>query len=572
MIAQEHSLVALAEAHGAKLDEERRGRLADLEGLGGDGAVEALLACPGVNEESLLRALAAQLEIPWWPEAVLNVARDAMTKVPAALAVRHQVVPLGLEGRTLVLGIYNLYDMQARQQLGRTLTEPFRLVASTRTRIHDAIQQGYGIGAETLDAILAGRAQEDVFDQFKEESSQLDDSGNDEASVITFVNRIFREAIAEGATDIHVEPLEDGLRIRFRRDGMLHEIPVPANIKALQESVIARLKIMARLDIAERRLPQDGRINLEAAGLHIDVRVATIPTVTGETVSLRLLSGSKYSLDSIGAGESEQKVLQELISVPNGIILVTGPTGSGKSTTLYTLLSCLNQPGRRIVTIEDPVENKIAGINQIAVRSEIGLTFAVGLRSILRADPNIVMVGEMRDAETAETAIRAALTGHLVFSTLHTNDAVSSIGRLTDMGIEPFLVAASVRAFIAQRLVRRLCPECRVPVDYSDVQMRSLGMDPGTKHHFFKAAGCPACRNSGYAGRLAIMEICRMTPALQELVANRATNADLQRQALEDGMKPLRLDGLFKAMDGRTSLEEIQRVTATDKPAAAPSK
>lgn len=552
------------EASGAHLDNGLRQQLESHDIESAPSLLDEVLDLPDVAEEQFLSQLAAHLGIRWTEEPILVIAQECLGKIPVRTALKYQVAPLRMEQDRLLLALYNPFDLIMRQQIGRRIEGDYEFVMSTRSRIRDAIREGYGIGADTLEAVIEGRAEEEFFDQLREEANKLDEDGNDEASVITFVNRILREAISEGATDIHVEPMEEDLRIRFRLDGVLHSVPVPPTIKQLQESVITRLKIMARLDIAERRLPQDGRINLEIEGRRIDVRVATIPTVTGETVSLRLLSGGKFDFQGLGVGPDEEGRLRNLLESPNGIILVTGPTGSGKSTTLYTLLSCLNKPGTRIVTIEDPVENKMPGVNQIAVRPEVGLTFAVGLRSILRADPNVVMVGEMRDVETAETAIRAALTGHLVFSTLHTNDAVSSITRLIDMGVEPFLVAASVRAFIAQRLVRRLCPHCRQEHVYTVEELRRLGFESDKGNRFYRPVGCPACRGTGYAGRMAIMEICEVTATLQDMIARRSDEGELRRQATHDGMKSIRQNGLEKMREGLTSLEEIHRVTAVD--------
>lgn len=561
--------IRLVEASGGEPDEGLRQQLESNESLLSPSILEEILDLPGVDEEEFLGQLAKHFGIRWIEEPILVISQECLSKIPVRTALKHQVAPLRIEQDRLLLAIYNPFDLVMRQQIGRRIEGDYEFVMSTRSRIRDAIRDGYGIGADTLEAVIEGRAGEEFFDQLREEANKLDEDGDDEASVITFVNRIFREAISEGATDIHVEPMEEDLRIRFRLDGVLHSVPVPPTIKQLQESVITRLKIMARLDIAERRLPQDGRINLEIEGRRIDVRVATIPTVTGETVSLRLLSGGKFDFQGLGVGPDEEVRLRNLLESPNGIILVTGPTGSGKSTTLYTLLACLNKPGTRIVTIEDPVENKMPGVNQIAVRPEVGLTFAVGLRSILRADPNIVMVGEMRDVETAETAIRAALTGHLVFSTLHTNDAVSSITRLIDMGVEPFLVAASVRAFIAQRLVRRLCPHCRKEHVYTVAELHRLGFELDEDHSFYRPSGCPSCRGTGYVGRMAIMEICQVTATLQDMIVRRSEEGELRRQATQDGMKSIRQNGLEKVRQGLTSIEEIHRVTAVDQLAVA---
>jgi len=379
-----------------------------------------------------------------------------------------------------------------------------------------------------------------------------------------FVNQILREGLQQGATDIHFEPLGHDLRIRYRIDGVLQEVPVPQRIKMLQDSHISRLKIMSGLDIAERRRPQDGRIALEIAGAPIDVRVATIPSVNGESVSLRLLGQQQFDFSGLGLDPENEKRIRNLISIPNGIVLVTGPTGSGKSTSLYTFLSAINSTERRIVTIEDPVEHKLNGVIQIAVKPEIDLTFATALRSILRGDPNIVMVGEMRDLETTEIAIRAALTGHLVFSTLHTNDAVGGITRLLDMGVEPFLVGSAVRAFIAQRLVRRLCKQCSQPAEYKTEDLTAIGFPLEWANKIRRPVGCPHCRNTGFSGRTALFEICQMTSRMQELIQRRAPANELRELAIREGMVPLRKAGWETVSHGITSVEEVVRVTTSE--------
>jgi type II secretory ATPase GspE/PulE/Tfp pilus assembly ATPase PilB-like protein len=437
---------------------------------------------------------------------------------------------------------------------------------ASRTRVLASIQKMYGVGADVFEAILRGRDLTDNAAMDLTEETTVLDEDDDEASVVKFVNQILREALQNRATDIHVEPMENNLRIRYRIDGLLRDIPVPDNIKALQSMVIARLKIMSRLDIAERRLPQDGRIGLELEGQSIDVRVATVPTVYGESVSLRLLGQQKFTLDKLGLIPSTRNTVESLLRLSNGIVLITGPTGSGKSTSLYTFLSVLNTIDSRIITVEDPVENKIEGVMQIAVKPEINLTFASGLRSILRADPDIVMVGEMRDKETAEIAIRSALTGHLVFSTLHTNDSIAGITRLVDMGIEPFLVSASIRGFLAQRLVRRLCTKCRIkhPVDWH--MFRELGYTGPEEGAMYepKPRGCDHCHHTGFLGRLAIYEICVVTKNIADMITARASEADVRAQALKEGFMPMRDYGLHKILQGDTTLEEVVSVTTTD--------
>ncbi len=517
-----------------------------------------------VTETKFLQEVASRMGIPWFHETLPPIPAPIRERFPARIALRHHLFPLfDEEAKQMHIICYDPFNLLGRQVVAQHLEEPVRWHMATRRQILEALRQGYGVGADTFDEILLGRDASDSEADLRQETTilDLDDS---EASVVKFVNQIVREALQENATDIHVEPLENDLRIRYRIDGVLHEIPVPSQIKLLQASVISRLKIMADLDIAERRLPQDGRINLEFAGRPIDVRVAVIPSVTGESISLRLLGQEKFNFQRLGLDAADEEKVRRLLAMPNGIVLLTGPTGCGKSTSLYTFLSSLNTKERRIVTIEDPVEQKLEGVIQIAVKSEINLTFANGLRSILRGDPNVVMVGEMRDFETAEIAIRAALTGHLVFSTLHTNDAIGGITRLIDMEIEPFLVASAVRAFIAQRLVRVLCPDCKVPGEYSEKYLRQIGFPTGMEHTIYKTVGCEHCRGTGYRGRRALMEICVVSDRLQEMITSRQPAGMLRSVALSEGMIPLRQDGWKKVIAGSTTLEEVVRVTTAD--------
>ncbi|HEY0791705.1 MAG TPA: GspE/PulE family protein [Chthoniobacterales bacterium] len=516
-----------------------------------------------VHEGDFLRGVAQWLEIPWWNEPITSVAAPLREKVPAKIALRYHVVPLQITADGIWIATYDPFDLLARQTLAATLSERIFYVMSTRTQLILALRQGYGIGAETFEAILEGREGEEDSSEVKQETNVLD-VDDSEASVVKFVNQILREALDQRATDIHVEPMADDLGIRYRIDGVLHEVPVPPNIRMLQASVISRLKIMAHLDIAERRLPQDGRINLELDGKPIDVRVATIPSVAGESVSLRLLGQERFTFDRLGLDADAQIRIRSLLGLPNGIILLTGPTGCGKSTTLYTFLSNLNTKERRIVTIEDPVEYKLPGVIQIAVKPDIDLTFANGLRSILRGDPNVIMVGEMRDRETAEIAIRGALTGHLVFSTLHTNDAIGGITRLVDMGIEPFLVANSVRAFIAQRLVRVLCTHCKKPAAHPPTYLRQIGFPTAHASKIFEAVGCDHCRDTGYEGRVAIFEVCLVSAPMQDLVTQSKPASVLRQQAVAEGMLPLRQYGWSKVAEGVTTIEEVVRVTTAD--------
>lgn len=531
--------------------------------------VDSMLDSGLLEEEAYMRALAGAIGMPWLAELpeVENI--DALRAACGPrVALRHRVLPvelLGEEGdQTLVLGTYDPLNLAARQAAAQMIDLPIQWVMISRRRLHEALQRFFGVGADTFEQILEGRDLDlDNLDE-SDEANVIDAEEDEEASVVKFVNQIIREALEQRATDIHVEPLSNNLRIRYRVDGRLIDIAVPENIKSLQASVIARLKIMSRLDIAERRLPQDGRINLSFEGKGIDVRVATVPTVEGESVSLRLLNQQKFSLELLQLEDSVRKPIEKLLDLPNGVILITGPTGSGKSTSLYAFLSELNSAETRIVTIEDPVENKLNGVMQIAVKSEIGLTFAAGLRSILRADPNIVMLGEIRDLETAEIAIRASLTGHLVFSTLHTNDAMGGVSRLVDMGAEPFLVSAAVRAFLAQRLVRKLCENCRKPLDLTPELREEIGMPLHLEGQAYEAVGCDYCRNTGFTGRLAIYEVVTLTQKMQELVAASATNRELYAQAVKDGYRPMRDYGWAKVMKGVTTIEEVIAVTSSE--------
>jgi general secretion pathway protein E len=531
--------------------------------------VDDILDSGLIDEEPYMELLSSDLQMNWLTEIPsFESPLPLRSACGPQIALKHRVLPIEIEGdgesARLHMVTYDPLNLLARQAAAQAIDLPIVWHMASRRRVHDALRKLYGVGADTFEQLLEGRDLDLENLEMKDEASVIDEVEDEEASVVKFVNQIIRESLAEKATDIHVEPLADNLRIRYRIDGGLVEVAVPDNIKALQSSVIARLKIMSKLDIAERRLPQDGRINLQFEGSSIDVRVATVPTVEGESVSLRLLNQEKFNVELLGMEDFVLSKIKSILSLPNGIILITGPTGSGKSTSLYSFLSELNKPNTRIVTIEDPVENKLEGVMQIAVKSEIGLTFASGLRSILRADPNIVMLGEIRDLETAEIAIRASLTGHLVFSTLHTNDALGGISRLVDMGVEPFLVAASVRAFLAQRLVRRLCNHCKSPIDIPLAQRHQLGIADNIVGQAYEPVGCDKCRGTGFSGRLAIYEVILIGNQMEELVAQNAANPILKDQAVRDGYVPMREYGWHKVMKGVTTVEEVVSVTATD--------
>ncbi|MEI8293233.1 MAG: ATPase, T2SS/T4P/T4SS family [bacterium] len=562
MINTIDDLLRLAEQAGCNEPEKCR-EVLDQAAFAQRSPVAAMLDSKLVQELPFLKALAQELDIPWREEADVAPIENVRENFTARLALGQIVVPeAAVPGGELSLLTFDPFDYATWQAVTQHWRGPVGLVMTSRSRLVETLKKTYGVGADTFEELLEGR-EDDLPGGVKEEVNVIDEDDS-EASVMKFVNQILREGLQQGATDIHFEPLGHDLRIRYRIDGVLQEVPVPQRIKMLQDSLISRLKIMSGLDIAERRRPQDGRIALEITGQPIDVRVATIPSVNGESVSLRLLGQQQFDFSGLGLDPENEKRIRKLISIPNGIVLVTGPTGSGKSTSLYTFLSAINSMERRIVTIEDPVEHKLNGVIQIAVKPEIDLTFATALRSILRGDPNIVMVGEMRDLETTEIAIRAALTGHLVFSTLHTNDAVGGITRLLDMGVEPFLVGSAVRAFIAQRLVRRLCKHCSQPAEYQNDDLTAIGFPLEWVDKIRRPVGCPHCRNTGFSGRTAIFEICEMSPRLQELIQRRAPANELRELAIREGMVPLRKAGWETVAHGITSVEEVVRVTSSE--------
>jgi len=527
------------------------------------GATEPLLTFVarerGVAEDVFVQRLAASLGWPYLDLPKLTVPPEARNKISTKIAFQYSILPTALTDGTLQVAVSDPFDAAMMNAVKFDAHMPVQFALSTKTEIEKALKKYYGVGAETLD-------------EMGEESMELEIAADkeiteddQEASVIKFVNQIIWEAFKDRATDIHFEPAEDELRIRYRIDGILHQTPMPPQLKRFQAALISRIKVMSGMNIAEKRLPQDGRINVRIKGEEIDIRVSTVPTVYGESVSLRLLTRGKIflSLDKLGFAPAEENAIKEVIVKPHGIFLVTGPTGSGKSTSLYAFLSSINSVTKRIITIEEPVEYELKGINQIAVRSDIGLTFAMGLRHILRQDPNVVMVGEIRDSETAEIAIRASLTGHLVFSTLHTNDAPSAFTRLIDMGIEPFLVASSVEAVMAQRLVRTICKHCKTEQKVDAEYLRRIGFPAADIQtaKVWHGAGCEECRQLGYQGRKGIYELLVVTEAIRPLIMNRSSATAIAQRAMEAGMRTLRTDGWNKVKGGETTIEEVLRVT-----------
>jgi general secretion pathway protein E len=533
--------------------------------LNGGSWVSQVLDSGKVDEQRFLGAIGNFFRVPVVSIDAKKIDRVTLSILPSRFVFQHHILPIEAKENSTVLATYDLFNSIGRQLAGQLLKKPAEWVLVPRAQLLRAMKTLYGVGAETFDEILKTRGSLDVLED-TETAIELN-ADDPEASVVKFVNQIIREAIAERATDIHVEPLENDLRIRYRIDGILHEVAVPPQLRVLQSAIISRLKVMSHMDIAERRLPQDGRMNLLAGSVEIDVRVSTIPTVNGESISLRLLSRGEqqFNFERLDLSDKQEKIIRNLLAQPNGIILLTGPTGCGKSTSLYCFLSSINSVQRRIITIEEPVEYRIAGVSQIDVKPEIDLTFAKGLRHILRQDPNVVMVGEIRDIETADIAIRAAMTGHLVFSTLHTNDAVGGITRLLDMDVEPFLLASVVKSFIAQRLVRTICPDCGQLVDYPHDYLAEIGFpvkELGTR--FRRGAGCDQCRQTGYQGRAAIYEICVITEPLRKLIMRRRDGSELKQCAVAEGMETLRHDGWRRVAQGRTTIEEVVRVTQND--------
>jgi type II secretion system protein E len=507
--------------------------------------------------------LAVILDWPFVDLPRFNIPNEVRQKVSTKVAFQFGVLPVSFDNGILRVAVSNPFVAALLNAVQFDAQSPVEFALAPKAEIEKALKKYYGVGAETLEEMGKDEPLELLVGEDKEITE-----GDQEASVIKFVNQIIWEAFKDRATDIHFEPAEDELRIRYRIDGILHQTPMPPQLKRYQASLISRIKVMSGMNIAEKRLPQDGRINVRIKGEEIDIRVSTVPTVYGESVSLRLLTRGKIflSLEKLGFARIEEDAIREIIIKPHGIMLVTGPTGSGKSTSLYAFLSTINSVHKRIITIEEPVEYELKGINQIAVRPEIGLTFAMGLRHILRQDPNVIMVGEIRDLETAEIAIRAALTGHLVFSTLHTNDAPSAFTRLIDMGIEPFLVASSVEAVMAQRLVRTICVHCKVEQNVERNYLRRIGFPAHEIEtaKFWHGKGCEECRQLGYQGRMGIYELLLLNEALRPLILNRAPASTMAQKAMEGGMRTLRTDGWNKVRLGQTTIEEVLRVTQTE--------
>jgi len=554
----------------ARLADEQRQAVADAPR---DRRLTALAAALGMGEPEALAALAQATGLGI--ASNLETDPEARGLLPARLVHDYQLIPIkhgrgpekdGAEAPAALQPLHLATSWPPEGAMGdwiRSFTpRPLVWHLAVPERVHQLIIENFGVGSGTL---------EDSDDGYVAPEAQRHDEEivDEDAAVVRFVTDVISQAVEDQATDIHFEPQENELRIRYRVDGLLVPVPVPENLLRFQDAIISRVKIMARLNISERRLPQDGRINFKAGGNTLDIRVSTFPTIYAESISLRLLNKKKdaYTMDRLGMSADEQAQIGQVLDYPHGIILVTGPTGSGKSTSLNAFLHKINSTDLRIITIEDPIEYEVPGANQMQVRSEIGLTFASALRHVLRQDPDVIMVGEIRDRETADIAIRASLTGHLVFSTLHTNDAPGAITRLVDMGIEPFLVASAIELVIAQRLVRRLCPDCTkdtpIPKTRLVESLAIFGVDPSEADHVHslkEPVGCDRCRGTGYRGRIGLFEIFRLNDELHELILKRESTRTLTASARRHGMRTLGQSGWEKVKGGYTSLEEVLRV------------
>ncbi|MBF0492743.1 MAG: type II secretion system ATPase GspE [Deltaproteobacteria bacterium] len=529
---------------------------------------EALVQLRYLRSEDILKAISIQLGIPYATKLQSDqIPFELVSKVPINFSKKNELVPLRKVGHEIEVAIADPINICALDDLRMLLGTPIRPIIASAVQITEIINEVYNRTSERQNSVMEDLTEEnlDTLAQELEEPQDLLDA-SDEAPIIKLVNSLLFRAVKSKASDIHVEPFEKDLVVRFRIDGVLYDIMHPP--KKVQNSVISRIKIMANLNIAEKRIPQDGRIRIKIAGKDIDIRVSTLPASFGESVVMRLLDKSKVviSLGAIGIDGKNLVTIENLIQKSHGIILVTGPTGSGKTTTLYAMLSQINTVDLKIITVEDPVEYQLSGINQIQVNHKIDLTFSSALRSILRQDPDVVMIGEIRDKETAEIAIQASLTGHLVISTLHTNDSASSITRLIDMGIEPFLVASSVLAIIAQRLVRTVCKDCALRYTPSPEELQMIGLKPGdlADKVLYRAKGCPACMDTGYAGRTGVHEILVMDEEIRALVMKNTEAGVVKKRAMEKGLVSLREDGVRKILLGETTIEEILRVTQED--------
>lgn len=548
------------------LTEDQLARVRELEAADSDLRIDQLLLkYHFVTEEDLLGALAGAMGFETVDLNQVEPQPAALEITPPKFVFKHRILPLSCENGTLVVATSEPFEILSLDELEAITGQTVEPVFAPSREIAKQLKKHFGVAGETIGDLVG------IQDDSEQNAADDDDDMAESASVVRLVNELLHEGVRERASDIHIEPEETGLSIRYRIDGILQRQSLPPEIHRFRAAIASRLKIMAKLNIAEKRKPQDGRIKLKVDEREVDLRVSIIPMLHGEGIVMRILDKGKmvYDLKRIGMDDETYSSFQRLISLPHGIVLVTGPTGSGKSTTLYSALNEIKSDATKIITVEDPVEYQMAGISQIQVNHKVGLDFAAGLRSILRHDPDVVLVGEIRDFETAQIAIQAAMTGHLVFSTLHTNDAPSAFPRLIDMGVEPYLVASTVMGVLAQRLVRTLCPSCAKPVGI-DTMTLPADFRPSASE-LLVGAGCDACRHSGYSGRIGIYELLLATPAVQQLVIARSSAAVIQQQSLAEGMTTLRQSGWRRVLDGKTTVEEVLRVTKEESLSARPA-
>ncbi len=547
----ENKLITIQQLETALKEQKRTGELLGV----------TLLRLGFVTEENVyLPALAHQFGVEFINLKEAQVKPEAISKIPAKFAYHYKIMPVEYKNEILTIALTRPLDIHVLDDIGLVVQARLSPVLASEKDIMEAIRKYYGVGAETIEQMMDTVGPSQKIDTA---ATTIEEFGS-EASIGKFVNQILLEAYRGRATDIHIEPFEDQLNIRYRIDGLLYDAKAPLTIKHFKDSINSRIKIMSNLNIAEKRLPQDGRFKVRVVDADLDLRVSFLPTPYGESVVIRILNATKlYSLEELGLAKHDLETLDRLIKKPHGIIFVTGPTGSGKTTTLYSCLSRINKVERKIITIEDPIEYQLRGITQIQIHPKIGLTFAMGLRSMLRHDPDIMMVGEVRDFETAEITIQVALTGHLVFSTLHTNDAASAVARLVDMQVEPYLISSSVECFIAQRLVRLICPKCKGPVKITPDIVKEFGLSttdvlPET---FYEGKGCDSCKFTGYYGREGIYEFLVLTDEIREMILKRVPAHQIKQKAIENGMRTLRQDGWEKVKKGLTTPSEVIRVT-----------
>ena len=518
---------------------------------------EVLLELNYVTERQIMKALEFQYRIPLVDLNDMQINRDVAQLISEQLARKYTLIPIKLENRVLTVAMADALDFYAVDDVKRATSYDVRTVMAVRSEIITAIDRMYS--NESAELAAKDLQQESSLAASLDELALISESEVSNAPVVRLINSIIQNAIRARASDIHIEPTDTEMRIRFRVDGALQE--VMRSSKSAHPAVITRIKIIGKMDIAEKRVPQDGRVSMSLDNREVDLRISVLPTVYGEKVVIRILgqTTAHYSRDDLGLTPENMKLFGQIVRNPNGIILVSGPTGSGKTTTLYTMLSEMNKVDTNIVTVEDPVEYRMEGVNQVQVNQRAGLTFANGLRSILRQDPDIIMIGEIRDAETAEIAMRASITGHLVLSTIHTNDAPSSVARLIDMGIEPYLAAASLVGVIAQRLVRRLCPHCREKAEATPDELSIMKRHEPTT--IYKASGCPRCNNTGYSGRAPIHEILPISRDIKTLIEQRGTIEEIRKLGLSQGSTSLQANCVYLVLNGTTTIDELLRVT-----------